>query len=263
MSPVDELVKPLLATAWLGHAWRHLLTCASTNDEAAAWARAGAPHGAVVVADAQERGRGRLGRRWHSPAGESLYFSVVLRPALEPARVPPVTLAAGVAVAETLESHGAAPSLKWPNDVLAGGKKIAGILAEMASVKDRVEHLVVGIGVNLNALEFPVELAAIATSLRRERGGRPVERAAFAAALCARLEHWYQRFVDGGAPVVAAGWRRRAAFLGARVRVTAGRDALTGVAEALDDEGALLLRLDDGRLERVIAGELGPPAPAS
>jgi BirA family transcriptional regulator, biotin operon repressor / biotin---[acetyl-CoA-carboxylase] ligase len=261
MSLDEELVKPLLRTAWLGRAWRALERCVSTNDEAAAWARAGAPAGAVVVADAQERGRGRLGRRWHSPPGESLYFSVVLRPAFEAARVPPVTLAAGVAVAEALADFEVAPALKWPNDVLVGGRKVAGILAEMTSVRSRVEHLVIGIGVNLDVVEFPVELRASATSLKLARGGRSVERAVFAAALCNRLEVWYQRFLDGGAPVVAAGWRRWAGFLGQRVRVSAGREHLAGVAEDLDDEGALLLRLDDGRLERVIAGELEPPAP--
>ncbi len=127
------VVQPRLATDWLGRAWRHLPTTGSTNDEAAAWARAGAPAGAVVVADAQTRGRGRLGRRWHSPSGASLYFSVVLRPPLPPHRVPPLTLAAGVAVAEALTALDITPQLKWPNDVLLDGKKVAGILTEMSS----------------------------------------------------------------------------------------------------------------------------------
>ncbi|HEX9103500.1 MAG TPA: biotin--[acetyl-CoA-carboxylase] ligase [Polyangia bacterium] len=250
-----DVVAPRLTTAWLGRAWRHLVRVESTNDEAAAWARAGAPAGAVVVADEQTRGRGRLGRRWHSPPGASLYLSAVLRPPLPPHRVPPLTLAAGVAVAEALVSFDVVPALKWPNDVQLDGKKVAGILTEMSADFDRVHHVVVGIGVNLNVPAFPDELAAIATSLLLARGAE-VARADFAAVLCARLEHWCDRFVaDGAAPVVAA-WKQHARFLGRRVQVTAGRDRMDGVAEELEDDGALRLRLDDGSAVRVVAGEL-------
>jgi BirA family transcriptional regulator, biotin operon repressor / biotin---[acetyl-CoA-carboxylase] ligase len=255
-SPLAEA--PALETAWLGRAWRHVRECASTNDEAAAWARAGAPHGAVVVADAQTRGRGRLGRRWHSPPGESLYFSVVLRPPIEPARVPPITLAAGVAVAEAVAAAAElAPSLKWPNDVLAGGgRKLAGILTEMASQRDRVEHVVVGIGVNVNVAAFPDELAATATSLRLARAGREVDAAAFAATLCARLERWIDEFVARGAAPVVEAWRAYASFLGREIRVSTSGAPLTGRAEDIAPDGALLLRAADGRLLRIHAGEI-------
>jgi BirA family transcriptional regulator, biotin operon repressor / biotin---[acetyl-CoA-carboxylase] ligase len=250
-----DVIVPRLTTAWLGRAWRHLARVESTNDEAAAWARAGAPAGAVVVADEQTRGRGRLGRRWHSPPGESLYLSAVLRPPLPPHRVPPLTLAAGVAVAEALVQADVTAALKWPNDVLVDGKKVAGILTEMSSDPDRVHHVVIGIGVNLNGSAFPDELAAIATSVALARGA-PVPRAEFAALLCARLEHWCDQFVaDGAAPVVAA-WRQHARFFGKRVQVTAGRDRMEGIAEDLEEDGALRLRLDDGRALRVVAGEL-------
>lgn len=250
-----DVVTPRLTTAWLGRAWRHLARTGSTNDEAAAWARAGAPAGAVVVADEQDKGRGRLGRRWHSPPGESLYFSVVLRPALPPHRVPPLTLAAGVAVAETLVAFDVVPALKWPNDVLVDGKKVAGILTEMSADLDRVHQLVVGIGVNLNARAFPEEIAAIATSLCIARG-EPVSRAEFAATLCARLESGYERFIADGAAAVAAAWKQHARFFGRRVTVTAGRDRIEGVAEDLDDDGALRLRRDDGGTVRIVAGEV-------
>jgi BirA family biotin operon repressor/biotin-[acetyl-CoA-carboxylase] ligase len=262
---LDGEVAALLGTGWVGRTWRHVAACGSTNDEAAAWARAGAPAGAVVTADAQERGRGRLGRRWHSPSGDSLYFSLVLRPALAPREVPPVTLAAGVAVAEALARFEVTPQLKWPNDLLLGGKKVAGILTEMASARDRIEHLVVGIGVNLNARAFPDEIRAIATSLAEARGLPPertpdhtVDRALFAATLCERLEVWVERFVADGAPAVVEGWKRFAPFFGTRLKVSAGRGALEGVAEDLEPDGALRLRLDDGRIERVIAGEVVP-----
>ncbi len=252
-----DVVGARLTTAWLGRTWRHLARVGSTNDEAARWARAtpGAPAGAVVVADAQDAGRGRLGRKWHSPPGASLYLSVVLRPPLPPHRVPPLTLAAGVAVAEALLAFDVTPALKWPNDVQLDGKKVAGILTEMSADLDRVHHLVVGIGVNLNVREFPDELAAIATSVALARGAA-VARAEFAAALCARLEHWVDTFVaDGALPVVAA-WKQHARFFGKRVQVTAGRERVEGVAEELEDDGALRLRLDDGRSYRVVAGEV-------
>lgn len=250
-----DLVTPKLTTSWLGRAWRHVARIGSTNDEAGAWARAGAAAGAVVVADEQTRGRGRLGRRWHSPPGQSLYLSVVLRPPLAPHRVPPVTLAAAVAVAETLVGCDVAPALKWPNDVLLDGKKVAGILTEMSADLDRVHHVVVGIGVNLNTVQFPDDLGAIATSVAESRG-TAVVRADFAAALCGRLEHWFDQFVaDGAAPVVAA-WKQHARFFGRRVHVSAGRDQLDGVAEDLEEDGALRLRLDDGRVTRIVAGEV-------
>jgi BirA family biotin operon repressor/biotin-[acetyl-CoA-carboxylase] ligase len=238
---------PSLETRWLGRAWRHLASCASTNDEAAAWAREGAPAGAVVSADAQERGRGRLGRRWHSGGG--LALSVVLRPSLPPAQLPPVTLAAGVALAETIAQFGARAALKWPNDALVDGKKVAGILTETATRGGRVEHLIVGIGVNLRVAQFPDELAAIAGSL-------DAARAPFAAALCLALERWYERFLDGGAASVVDGWKRFAAFFGRRVEVSAGSERIAGIAEDLAADGALLLRDEAGHVHRLHAGEL-------
>lgn len=247
-------MQPLLGTSWLGQAWRYLPTCGSTNDEAAAWAVAGAPHGAVVVADQQTRGRGRQGRLWVSDSADNLYFSTVLRPPLVPVEVPPLTLAAGVAVAEAMTRFEVTPSLKWPNDLLLDGKKLAGILTEMSAADPRgvVSHVVLGIGVNLNAEAWPSELGDIATSLRLARGGRPVDRVLFAAALCERLEHWYQTFISDGPSAVATGWRRFATFFGRRVRA----GTLEGIAESLDDDGALVLRLDDGRAHRITSGEV-------
>jgi BirA family biotin operon repressor/biotin-[acetyl-CoA-carboxylase] ligase len=248
-----EVMAPLVETAWLGRAWRYVARCGSTNDEAAAWARAGAPTGAVVVASAQEAGRGRLGRRWHSPPDENLYFSVVLRPPLPPSRLPPLTLAAGVALVEAMARVDVAARLKWPNDLVVDGRKVAGLLAEMSCQGARVERVVLGIGVNVDASQFPDELCA--TSLRLARGA-PVDGALFAASLCQRLEAWHDRFVaDGAAPVVQA-WRAAALPFGKRVTVSSCAERLSGVALDLDEDGALLLRLDDGRVERITAGDV-------
>ena len=243
-----------LATAWLGRSWRALGECASTNDEAAAWARAGAPAGAVVVAETQTRGRGRQGRVWHSPPGAALFFSVVLRPPLPPMKVPPLTLAAGVALAETAARFEVMPSLKWPNDLLVDGRKAAGILTESACQGGRLEHVIVGIGVNLNVDQFPPELAEIATSLHRARG-RTIDRSELAAVLCERLEVWHDRFVAGGAGEVVGAWKSFARFFGRRVEVALGNERVAGVAEDLDEDGALRLRTERG-IVRVMAGEV-------
>jgi BirA family biotin operon repressor/biotin-[acetyl-CoA-carboxylase] ligase len=258
-------VAPLLGTAWLGQAWWHLDRCGSTNDVAAAWARGDvegrgrAPHGAVVVTEIQESGRGRQGRRWHQAPGESLAMSIVLRPPLPPSRLPPITLVAGVAVAEAVARHEVRPRLKWPNDVLAGdggpggrGRKLAGILTELVG-----DAVVVGIGVNLNATSLPDEIAEIATTLRIERG-RPVDRALFAAALCERLEAWTDRFIAEGPAPVAAAWRTHADFFGRPISIVDGSRRTDGIADGLDDEGALRLRLPDGRTLRIVAGEVSP-----
>jgi BirA family biotin operon repressor/biotin-[acetyl-CoA-carboxylase] ligase len=225
----------------IGEVRRFVAECASTNDEAAAWARAGAPEGAVVIADAQTRGRGRMGRVWHSPPGAALYFSTVLRPKLPLQKLPPLTLAVGVAVAEAVASFGREPRLKWPNDLLLDGKKVAGILTESATQGGRLEHVIVGIGVNLQVTEFPPGLNA--TSIF-------VEREPFVEVLCARLDNWYQRFVAGESPAPA--WKAFADFWGKSLRLSTGQE---GIAEDLDDDGALRLRTANGLL-RISTGEV-------
>ena len=246
---------------WLGGHRITLASCGSTNDEAAALARSGAPHGTVVIAAAQTMGRGRQGRRWYSPPGANLYLSMVLRPALPPRRVPPITLAVGVAVCEAVNAAGVAASLKWPNDVTVGGRKLAGILTEMSTrghgdaTRDEpvLDHVIVGIGVDLDLppAEIPAEVAAVATSIAAERGGRAVDHAAFTEALLDACERWIDRFLGGGVAAIAAAWTERAALAGT---VRAG--AVTGVPVGLDDSGALRLRDADGVEHRVVAGDV-------
>jgi BirA family biotin operon repressor/biotin-[acetyl-CoA-carboxylase] ligase len=256
-----ERVLPLLRTQRLGRAYDWMQSCASTNDECAARARSGAPEGLVVVAEAQTGGRGRMGRTWHSPAGENLYASLLLRPPRPAAEIPPVTLLAGAAVAGALvAAFGVRTRLKWPNDVLLddGGRprKLAGILTEMSSEGDRVGHVVVGLGLNVNGTTFPPELADRATSLRRVTG-RALDRGQVVAALLASFEALYDEFcAQGPAPAVAA-WRQHAA-LGERWRVsTPGRDGtLEGIVLDVDADGALRLRDDGGHIHRVLSGEV-------
>jgi BirA family biotin operon repressor/biotin-[acetyl-CoA-carboxylase] ligase len=264
-APTEERLRARLATRWLGRAYEWHDECSSTNALAAARARDGAAEGLVVATDVQAAGRGRLGRAWHSPEGENLYVSLLLRPTRPAGEIPPLTLLAGAAVARALAGLGFRPRLKWPNDVqLVVGdedvRKVAGILTEMSSEGARANHVVVGIGLNVNALEFPPELATSATSLRLV-GGRALERAAVLAAVLAAFEPLYESFGVEGAAAAGAAWQEFAA-LGARCRVAApGRAGpsalpLEGVALGVDVDGALRLRDDTGQIHRILSGEI-------
>jgi BirA family transcriptional regulator, biotin operon repressor / biotin---[acetyl-CoA-carboxylase] ligase len=254
---LPTVVEPLLTTRRCGREVRYLERVGSTNDAAAAWARAGAPEGAVVLAETQERGRGRVGRPWHSPPGENLYLSLVLRPARPPHELPPLTLAAGLAVFDVCAARGLEPELKWPNDVLLHGKKVAGVLTEMSSEAERVLHVVLGIGLNVNGTRFPADLRARATSLRLATGrdAPPLARAAVLADLLLRLEARYDEFLAGGPAAVVAAFRAHWGGRGRAVRVQAGDTVLRGVAQDVDDGGALLVAR--GRtIDRVLSGEV-------
>lgn len=242
-----------LATRWLGGGWHWRARATSTNDWARALADRDAPHGTVVVADRQTRGRGRRGHPWHSPAG-GLWMSLVLRPRTPPSALGPLGLAVAVAVAEAIEGLGVGGvALKWPNDVLVSGRKVAGILTEAAAEAGCVRHVIVGIGVNLNVARFPADLRDRATSLHRASGAS-VDRTAFAVALCRRLERWIDRFEAEGAEPVVGAWLDRGRL--GPVTIAAGTSTITGVAEGLDPEGALRVRRADGGLEVVRSGEI-------
>ncbi len=243
---------------WLGHARVEVAVCASTNDLAIERARAGAPHGMIVVADAQTAGRGRLGRSWASPPGRSLYLSIVVRAPLPLARLAPLTLAVGIGACDAVRAEGVtSAALKWPNDLVIApaGRKLAGILCESAGEG----AVIVGIGVNLNgaAHDLPPEIAHRATTIADELG-RWVDRAAFTERLLGELEPWIDRFVTGGVPAIAAAWEARmAATLRLRVdRVGPAGLPVVGVALGLDRDGGLRLRDDQGVVHRVIAGEI-------
>jgi BirA family biotin operon repressor/biotin-[acetyl-CoA-carboxylase] ligase len=261
LARVPDRLGPTELAPHLRGRWREIEWHAevdSTQRVARERARAGAPEGTVVVAERQTAGRGRLGRSWHSPAGVNLYCSVVLRPPLPPQAVPQVALVAGVAVAAALaEETGLRPAIKWPNDVLLGGRKVCGVLTEMDTALERVEHVILGIGVNLNARAsaFPPELRAKATSCLLATGHR-IDRAAFTARLLAALEARYGRFLSGGFASVRAEWESHSCLTGAQVRVVAPEGELAGRVLGLDADGALRLAQADGSVARVVAGEV-------
>lgn len=259
-----EEVQPRLATRWLARRYHWLDTTDSTNRVAGDLAREGAPHGTTVVAEGQEKGRGRLGRSFFSPPYRNLYTSIVLRPRLDTARAPTTILAAAVAVAEAVAAFVDDPdavAIKWPNDVQLGGRKTSGILMEMGAEATRVSYLVLGIGVNLNVerAEFPEEFRALATSLATHRGA-PVERAAFAARLYDTLEAVLDLHAQDGFEAVRPRFEARFRMRGQRVRVLdAGAPesaALDGIAAGIDADGALLVQRDDGAALRVVAGDV-------
>lgn len=250
-----------LGTRRMGRALHLLPSCGSTSDVCAELAARGAPEGTLVLADTQTGGRGRQGRRWVSPPGQSLYLSLLLRPPLAPVALPPLTLLAGAALARAVEHVLRAEvrvQLKWPNDLLAetpaGPRKVAGILTEMATGAGtdaaRVRHVVLGIGVNVNARTLPPEVARLATSLAL-CAGRSLDRAALLAALLDQFEADYDLFLSVGAAHAVTRFREHARF-GLRYRFTddAG-DQREGTMEDVDEDGALRLRDDLGRAFRV------------
>jgi len=248
-------IAPHLRTAWLGRELHSFAELDSTNTTARELAKAGAAHGTAVIADAQRRGRGRLGRAWASPAGKNLYLSVVLRSDLPLSRLAEISLLAGVATCETVREWCAA-EIKWPNDILAGGRKVVGILAEMDG-SDAGAVVVLGIGVNLNAelADFPEELREKAGSLRLA-GGALVDRAAFTGRLLNNLELRYEQWRRGGFAPIAAAWRGLTALIGRRIRIQEPGAIVEGTVIDIAEDGALRVRLAGGEEHRVVAGDV-------
>jgi BirA family biotin operon repressor/biotin-[acetyl-CoA-carboxylase] ligase len=226
----------------------------STNDVAAAEARRGAPHGTLVLAEHQNAGRGRQGRSWHSPPGQNLYLSLVLRPEAPAERLAGLTLVLGLAVADALARFvpDASVSIKWPNDVLVGGRKCAGILVETAFAGARPAHVVAGIGVNVLERAFPPELAPIATSVAMHAGAAP-SRLDVLVQILEQVSARLFAFERAGLESVLPEVRARDAAFGARVRV----GETQGVADGIAEDGRLRVRRDDGAVVLVAAGELG------
>lgn len=226
-------------------------TVDSTQAAAFDLAAGGAADRTVVLADHQIAGRGRRGRAWQDAPGASLLLSIVVRPRLEPRSIPWLSYVAAVAVAEAIETAtGLAPRLKWPNDVLVSGRKIAGILLE-SRLGAPAPVTIVGIGINLEPASVPPDLADRATCVRLA-GGRPGQREPLLAALLAAFDVWRARLEHGGFEPIRQRWLALAETIGRRVEIGETR----GVAAGLDADGALLVDVDGGR-ERVVAGEIG------
>ncbi|GBD01886.1 Bifunctional ligase/repressor BirA [bacterium HR18] len=243
-TPAPHLLHPLLKGRF-GQSYRYLGCTTSTQDALRTWAEAGAPEGAVVLAEQQTHGRGRRGRVWVSPAGTGLYFSVLLRPRLPLTELLRLSLTAGIALAEATEVG----QLKWPNDLLApNGRKLAGVLLEADLRGEEVRYVLLGIGLNVHRAELPPEAAY----LEAYRPG--VRRATLLATLLERLEFWYDRLAE--AETVLAAWRQHSGTLGRRVRIETPSGPIEGIAEDVEASGALHVRLPDGTRRTVSAGDV-------
>ena len=254
LTPLE--LRPLLNTHDVGRVVHWFEEIDSTNDRAKALAEEGAEHGEVVVAESQTAGRGRRGRSWASSPRRNVYFSVVLRPDLAPFRAPELTLVGSVAICDALRQAGVDAGIKWPNDLLVSGRKIAGILTELAAEPDRVDWVVLGAGVNVNARreDFPEDLRDVATSVLLERG-QAAPRALFAAACFTALETWLDRHDEEGFGPIREAWRERNVTLGREVTVKVDGRELAGVADDIDETGALLVRTPAG-VERITSGDV-------
>jgi len=254
-----EEVREKLNTTRIGRQLVCLPETVSTNADAFHLAEEGAEEGTTVIADAQNGGKGRRGRVWSSPAGVNLYCSVVLRPEIMPHEAPQLTFLSAVAVARAIEGTTALnPEIKWPNDVLINGRKVAGLLNEMSAETDRVNFVILGIGANLNMTQaqFPADVRSPATSLLLEQG-LPVNRAQFAARMLGELDRLYTDFLQHGFGPVRDEWQQRCNANGREVVVSeAGVETVRGMFDGIDGDGALMLRFPDGTVERILSGDV-------
>jgi BirA family biotin operon repressor/biotin-[acetyl-CoA-carboxylase] ligase len=257
------LVRRRLKSGRLGAQLHYFTELDSTNTRARELAAAGAAQGEVVLAESQTQGRGRLGRRWESPAFRNLYLSIILRPKLAPALTQQITLMAAVAVAETVGFFiGRPPEIKWPNDILADGKKLAGILAEAAFDAKRVEYVVLGIGVNVDyrAETMPETLRPRATSIA-EAAGQRVSRDRVLIRLIQHLDRCYAELEESGFVALQPRWEAHFGLRGKQVRIDLGGETFLGRALGIDRKGALIVATEDGQRRSVVAGDVVPLEP--
>ncbi len=227
----------------------------STNQEAKRQALCGAPNGSVFISEQQLGGKGRLGRTWSSPPGTGLWFSVLLRSSLIPLHIPSITLLAGLAVCKAIQNYIHCPAMiKWPNDVVIGSRKVCGILTEMVAEVDRVEYVVVGIGINVNNVSFPQDLSVKATSLRIESNAL-VSRVGLLQEILRTFETLLIEYqVDS--LLLLTEYKQLCVSLGRKVGFTRNNQKLTATAVDISPEGELIVRCDDGTMIPINSGEV-------
>jgi len=245
-----------------GSSWSGILLyeeVASTNELAMSLAaKDDHPGNFVVLADSQEKGKGRLGRQWHSPPGKNIYMSLVLRPEIAVKDATMLTLLAAVSCAHAIRSkNGLLVSIKWPNDLIFSSKKLGGILTEVRADMDKVKLAVIGIGINVNTGEndFPDAITPIAVSILSATG-KNSSRNELVAEILRQFEHSYDLLIQNGKQSLLSEWRVLSSTIGENVKVTIGDETLVGFAEDIDDNGMLLLRLQSGLLRQISAGDV-------
>ena len=254
---LKQEIEPFLKTKLLGKEYHYFETIPSSNNEAKKLAFAGAPEGTVVVAEEQGAGKGRLERGWFSPKGKGIWFSVILRPPFLPQEAPKCTLMAAVAIVRAARKFGAEVGIKWPNDILADGRKLVGILTEMNAEMERINYVVIGTGVNVNLWpeDYPDDVRDIANSLAMVTG-KPLPRAELFAEILQAMEELYLSACENGFVAVLDEWRKYSVTLGQEVNVISVNETFSGVAKDIDADGALLVETPEGEVRKVLAGDV-------
>ena len=250
----DE-IKAGLKTRIMGREVAYHKETTSTQEIAKALASQGVAEGTIVVAETQSGGRGRVGRQWSSPQG-GVYFSMILRPDMKPSEALRLPLVAGVAVAQAIKRNTKlAPKLKWPNDIMLQDRKVGGILTEMSAEIDRLDWVIIGIGLNVNTSHesYPEEVQGVATSLM-ELGGKIIPRVKLLQDILFEFESLYDDLVKSGFEPIRARWKALSNTICANVVVSMPTEKVTGTAVDIDLDGALILKKGDGSLEKILAG---------
>jgi BirA family transcriptional regulator, biotin operon repressor / biotin---[acetyl-CoA-carboxylase] ligase len=257
LSPSE--IQPLLNTNYIGRKIIYLDSVASTNTYAKKTAEESFQEGTVIIADEQTAGRGRLGRQWVSPKGKGIWMSIMLKPDILPADAPKLTIAAAYAVSKAvLRCCQLDARIKWPNDIVANGKKLCGILTEMSAEADEIKHVILGIGINANLEyeDFGTEIASIATSIRLEKGSA-VSRKAIVASVLNELEEVYEVFSrEGSIEPLLEEYKNKSAVLGKEIRVISKKEEIIGLAIDISEEGHLVIKLGDGTIKEIMSGEV-------
>lgn len=230
----------------------------STNNVAKSYAAQGMPEGTIVVAESQIKGKGRLGRPWGSPKGQGIWVSIILRPNIPPTAAPQLTFVMAVAMIKALKKAlNISAQIKWPNDIIFEGKKVAGILTELSAEIERVNYVIVGIGVNANQkpADFPQEYREKATSLKSILG-TDVSRVKVLQAMLEEIESTYQEYLNNSYGKIMEEWKRNSITLGKQVEVTTEKGKLGGYAVDIDSDGCLIVRDEQGDFHKIIAGDV-------
>jgi len=250
---------PLLNTDFIGRNIICFESIASTNTYAKKAAEEPFAEGTVIIADEQTAGRGRLGRQWVSTKGKGIWMSIMLKPDILPADAPKLTIAAAYAVSKALAGCCQLDArIKWPNDIVVGGKKLCGILTEMSAEADEIKSVIVGIGINANLdhEDFGPEVSGIATSIRLEKGSN-VTRKTLVASVLNEFEEIYKVFIrEGSIKSLLEEYKSKSAVLGKEIRVISKKEEIIGLAIDISEEGHLLIKLRDGTIKEIMSGEV-------
>lgn len=256
---LDELsLLAKLKTSKLGHQLRIIARTESTQNDAAVWALEGAEDGAVIIAEEQTGGRGRQGKSFHSPAGKGIWMSLILRPQIPLQFTPQLTLLSAVALCRAMKRMSEVDlGIKWPNDILYEDKKVCGILIESSAEDERLVHVIAGVGISVNLEEhdYPEELRSKVTSLKIA-SGKEIDRASLVAECLFELEQLYKLYVEQGFAPIRTLWEAQSVTIGRSLSVTTPNGIVSGVAQGLDDSGALIVLGEDGCYRKIFSGDV-------